>query len=198
MNSKRSLLLPAGPAVLAAVLAAAAFSGCASSKKARRSAAEDSKPAAAAEAAEAAYVPGVDVTEASLRGEDFSQATDLETVHFEYDSASLSEANLAVLKKNASFLKSHSGLEFLVAGHCDARGTIEYNLALGQRRAREVREYYIRLGVPGDRLATLSYGKEQPLCGQATEECWAQNRRAETLARARRGAGAAKAAGGAP
>jgi len=70
-----------------------------------------------------------------------------------------------------------------VAGHCDERGTIEYNLALGQRRAKEVRDYYLRLGVSGKSVATISYGKESPLCREANEECWAKNRRAETRIR---------------
>lgn len=129
--------------------------------------------------------PGVDVTEASLRGSDFNAVSELETVHFEYDSFSLKEDVLSILKKNARYLKDHPELDYLVTGHCDERGTIEYNLALGQKRAKEVREYYIRLGVPGNTIATLSYGKEKPSCAESTEDCWSQNRRAETLIRSR-------------
>ena len=68
----------------------------------------------------------------------------------------------------------------LVAGHTDERGTVAYNLALGQKRAKEVRDYYIRLGVDGTKLATISYGKEQPACNVSDDECWLKNRRAET------------------
>ncbi|HVE11839.1 MAG TPA: OmpA family protein, partial [Elusimicrobiota bacterium] len=67
----------------------------------------------------------------------------------------------------------------------DARGTTQYNLALGQRRAKEVRDYYLRLGVPGKSVATISYGKEKLPCSDATEDCWSRSRRAETKARAK-------------
>src|SRR5258708_5403510 len=83
-------------------------------------------------------------------------AAGLEAVHFEYDSSALKADALETLKKNADYLKAHPDEEGLVAGHCDARGTIEYNLALGQKRAQAVREYYMRLGVSGRSLATIS------------------------------------------
>ena len=66
----------------------------------------------------------------------------------------------------------------LVEGHCDERGTIPYNLALGQKRAKAVRDYYLALGIPGGRIATLSLGKEMPECTEATKACWQRNRRA--------------------
>lgn len=138
---------------------------------------------------EPAYTPGVDVTEASLRGGEFTSVPDLEAIHFEYDSYTLSEDARAALKKNAEYLKANESLEALVAGHCDERGTIEYNLALGQNRAKEVREYYMRLGVDGKSLATISYGKEKQTCSESTEECWSANRRAETGVRAKASAG---------
>ncbi len=128
----------------------------------------------------------IDVIEASLRGEKFQSAEGLQSITFDYDSASLSDEALGTLKANASFLKEHPGLEILAAGFCDERGTVEYNLALGQKRAKEVREYYIRLGLPGTAVATISYGKEDPICTQPTEECWRQNRRADTKARSRK------------
>ncbi len=131
----------------------------------------------------AAAAPDVNVEEASLRGKDFQPIEGLSAIRFDYDSASLKDAQLDTLKKNAEYLKAHPNLEVLVAGFCDERGTTEYNLALGQKRAKEVREYYIRLGVPGRSLATISYGKENPSCSEHTEECWAANRRAETRVR---------------
>jgi peptidoglycan-associated lipoprotein len=148
-------------------------------------------------AAEAAPLPPLtEVTEASLRGSGFDMDPKIQPVTFEYDSAQLSDETLAVLKANAEIMKDKKDQEFLVAGHCDERGTVAYNLALGQKRAKEVREYYIRLGVDGRRVATISYGKEQPECLESTEECWARNRRAVTGARARaKGKGAAPAAG---
>jgi peptidoglycan-associated lipoprotein len=132
-----------------------------------------------------AYTPGVDVTEASLRGSEFSGVPDLASVQFDYDSYSLPGESLERLKKNAAYLNEHRDLEVLVSGHCDERGTNEYNLALGQNRAKEVREYYIRLGVSGGRIATISYGEENALCSEATEDCWSSNRRAETRVRSR-------------
>ena len=131
------------------------------------------------------YTPPTDVTEASLRGTDFAGVDGLEAIHFDYDSANLKDEALASLKKNAEYMKEHKDDQYRIAGYCDDRGTIEYNLALGQKRAKQVREYYIRLGVPGAAVATISYGKENPVCSEATEDCWAQNRRAETSARSR-------------
>jgi peptidoglycan-associated lipoprotein len=107
------------------------------------------------------------------------------SVYFDYDSYALKGDSLEALKKNAEYLKAHRDLEVLVAGHCDQRGTIEYNLSLGQNRAKGVREYYIRLGVPGKALATISYGKESTVCNESTEDCWSQNRRGETRVRSR-------------
>lgn len=147
--------------------------------------------AGSGDATEAAPLPpGAEVIEASLRGSGFEADAEIKPVLFEYDSAQLSGATLDVLKANAAVLKSRPDQEFLVAGHCDDRGTVAYNLALGQKRAKEVREYYIRLGVDGRRIATISYGKEQGVCSEQTEECWSKNRRAVTGVRAKAGASA--------
>lgn len=132
-----------------------------------------------------AIVAGVESGEANIRGSEFAETADLKTIQFQYDAYALADDARAVLRKNAEHLKQHPDLEVLVAGHCDERGTTEYNLALGQKRAKEVREYYIRLGVPGKAVATISYGEEKPDCDQATDACWQQNRRAETRIRAR-------------
>lgn len=134
--------------------------------------------------------PGAEVIEASLRGSGFEVDAEIKPVLFDYDSAQLSGETLDVLKANAAVLKSRKGFEFLVAGHCDDRGTVAYNLALGQKRAKEVRDYYIRLGVDGRRIATISYGKEQGVCSEQSEACWAKNRRAITGVRAKAGAAA--------
>ncbi len=123
-------------------------------------------------------------TEASLRGKDFEPVDGVNPIYFSYNSAQLSQKALDALKADAAYLKAHPGEDVLVAGNCDARGTIEYNLALGQRRAKAVREYYMSLGVPGNTIATISYGKEKPVCQDANEACYAKNRRADTLVRA--------------
>lgn len=142
----------------------------------------------AADGAEAAPLPpGAEVIEASLRGTGFEIDLDIKPVRFDYDSAQLSADTLDILKANAAIMKTRMSAEFLVTGNCDDRGTVAYNLALGQKRAKEVRDYYIRLGVDGRRVATISYGKEQQICSEATEECWSKNRRAVTGVRAKAG-----------
>ena len=124
----------------------------------------------------------VDVQEeASLRYKDYKPIPELVTVHFDYDKSDLSDETRKALQKNAEWLKDNPGIEVQIQGHCDDRGTTEYNLALGQRRAQAVRDYYKMLGIRFKRMATISYGEEQPVCTEATEECWQRNRRAETL-----------------
>jgi len=183
---KRPSTIPVGWETLAVALACVlAVSGCVSPAKRNKHANATETTKISSGTAETGTAPGVDVTEASLRGSEFTQVPDLETIHFDYDSATLADSALATLKKNAAYLKSHEELEVLIAGFCDERGTVEYNLALGQKRAKEVREYYIRLGARGQSLATISYGKEDPTCSESNDECWAQNRRAETRVRSK-------------
>lgn len=129
--------------------------------------------------------PGVEVEEPSIRGAEFQAVRELKAVRFEYDRHALTEDARDVLQANADYLKEHPDLEVLAEGHCDDRGTTEYNLALGQKRAKGVRDYYGRIGVKLKRVATLSYGEEKPLCDDPTENCWAKNRRSETKVRAR-------------
>ena len=132
-----------------------------------------------------AAIPNVEATEASIRGAEFVSTIGINAIYFDYDSSTLRDDALASLKNNAEYLKEHAELEVLVAGFCDERGTVEYNLALGQKRAKEVREYYIRLGVPGNSMGTISYGKESLACSEHSEDCWAKNRRVETRIRTR-------------
>jgi peptidoglycan-associated lipoprotein len=101
----------------------------------------------------------------------------LADIHFEFDRADIREGDRAILSKNADALKKFDFLKVTIEGHCDERGTVEYNLALGERRARAAYDYLVSLGVPADRLKTVSYGKEVPLCQEHTEDCWARNRR---------------------
>jgi peptidoglycan-associated lipoprotein len=97
--------------------------------------------------------------------------------YFDYDSADIRPDARTALQKTADFLKAHPQFRVTIEGHCDERGSTEYNLALGVRRANAVKAYLVSLGVPGDKLNTVSFGKEKPFCMQATEECYAQNRR---------------------
>lgn len=102
----------------------------------------------------------------------------LRDVPFEFDSAVLLESARPILDRTAVWLRSYPSVTVLVEGHCDERGTVEYNLALGERRATAVYNYIVSLGIPGGRLKTISYGKEFPLDPGHTEDAWARNRRA--------------------
>jgi peptidoglycan-associated lipoprotein len=102
-------------------------------------------------------------------------------VYFDYDEASLSEDARGRLARNAELLKAQAQFMVTIEGHADERGTNEYNLALGERRANAVRDYLSSLGVGGDRLRTISYGEERPVCTTTDESCWSQNRRAHMV-----------------
>ena len=102
----------------------------------------------------------------------------LRDVHFDYDSYELRGDARDVLRTNADWLRQNPSNKVEVEGHCDSRGTVEYNLALGAKRAKSVRDYLTSLGIEADRMTTISYGKELSLCSEEVETCWAQNRRA--------------------
>ena len=101
----------------------------------------------------------------------------LADVFFGYDSSELSEEARASLSKNLEWMKKWMSTKVTVEGHCDNRGTPEYNLALGDRRSVAVKSYLASLGLPADRISTVSKGEEQPFCSENTEACWQQNRR---------------------
>lgn len=173
MTSYRNFLL-SGAALAGAILAACAPRAAvktSSQAKSEAPVAVDTAPVASAD------------TEASLRGREFAAVDGVSPIYFSYDSSQLTQAALDALKANAEYLKAHPDQDVLVAGNCDARGTVEYNLALGQKRAKSVREYYMRLGMAGNTIATISYGKEKPACSDASEACYSKNRRADTLVR---------------
>lgn len=96
---------------------------------------------------------------------------------FDYDAATIRADAREALQKTADFLKNYPQARVTIEGHCDERGSTEYNLALGQRRANAVKEYLVSLGISADRLSTTSWGKEKPFCTESTEACWQQNRR---------------------
>lgn len=102
-------------------------------------------------------------------------------IFFDYDQYSLRGEARDRLAKNAEFMSEHPELIFTIEGHCDERGTNEYNLALGDRRASAAKDYLVSLGVDGERLRTVSYGEERPFCEQANESCYQLNRRAHFL-----------------
>ncbi len=100
-----------------------------------------------------------------------------DTVHFDYDRYDIRDADRAILQRQAAWLAQYPNVRLTIEGHADERGTREYNLALGARRANAVREYLVSLGTASGRLETVSYGKERPICTESNEACWAQNRR---------------------
>jgi peptidoglycan-associated lipoprotein len=102
-------------------------------------------------------------------------------VFFDTDKSSLSDEARATLQRQAAWMELYPNLTFTLEGHADERGTREYNLALGGRRANAAKDYLVSLGVDGGRLNTVSYGKERPVCLESNENCWAQNRRAVTV-----------------
>ena len=102
-------------------------------------------------------------------------------VYFETDKHNINSASAFTLESQANWLKSTPGFQIIVEGHCDERGTREYNLALGERRANSVKEFLISLGVEAGRITTISYGKERPSADGSTSESWSENRRAVTV-----------------
>ena len=104
---------------------------------------------------------------------------------FEYDSTDLSAEARAALQKNVEWLKRWNSTRIMVEGHADSRGTTEYNLALGERRADAVRDYLVSLGVPTERITIVSKGEEQPACSEETASCWQQNRRGHFIVTAK-------------
>jgi peptidoglycan-associated lipoprotein len=121
-------------------------------------------------------IPDDRVTSASL--DDLNRNSPLKPAFFEYDSAEITPAAQAALDENASLLKKNPSWTITIEGHTDERGTAEYNLALGERRAVAARTYLVSLGVSADRLRTVSYGKEFPFDAGHDEAAWAKNRRA--------------------
>jgi len=108
---------------------------------------------------------------------DSNTAGGLRTVYFDFDSAALRDDTRATLDANATFLNENADVEVQIEGHCDERGGVEYNLALGERRAKAVSDYLVAMGVNSSRITSISYGKEKPVAFGHNEEAWAQNRR---------------------
>ena len=102
---------------------------------------------------------------------------DVRDAYFDYDKADIREDARPALSSTADFLKAHPSVKATIEGHCDERGSTEYNLGLGDRRAAAVKQYLVSLGVSADRMNTVSFGKEKPFCVDHNESCWQQNRR---------------------
>ncbi|UCD86162.1 MAG: peptidoglycan-associated lipoprotein Pal [Deltaproteobacteria bacterium] len=103
----------------------------------------------------------------------------LSTVYFDFDEYILTEEARETLNENAEWLREHPGAKIQIEGHCDERGTVEYNLALGQKRAESTRDYLVTLGIDNKQMSTISYGEEVPADPDHNEQAWVKNRRAE-------------------
>lgn len=111
--------------------------------------------------------------------EEANKAGYLKMIHFDFDKYNIRDDMKPILAQNAAWLKKFSSVKILIEGHCDERGTEEYNLALGERRAKSTFDYLISLGISQDRMKIISYGKSQPLDPGHNEDAWAKNRRAQ-------------------
>src|SRR5262245_40578361 len=116
---------------------------------------------------------------------EFVSIPELRDIFFDFDKYDIRPEDAKTLDANAGWLKSNPNHLVLIEGHCDERGTNEYNLALGERRAKSTMNYLVSQGVQASRITIISYGEERPVCTQKTEECWAKNRRAHFLVKAR-------------
>ena len=115
---------------------------------------------------------------------EFRETDNLKDVFFDFDKYDIRPSDAKLLDTNAAWLKTNNNL-VLIEGHCDERGTNEYNLALGERRAKATMNYLVGQGVQANRITIISYGKERPTCTEHSESCWAKNRRAHFLVKAR-------------
>lgn len=120
------------------------------------------------------------VEEGDLAADDLEKAVKgLATVHFDFDRYNIKPDEAEILRNNARWLRQNRGVEVVIEGHADERGETEYNLALGEKRAKSVKDYLVGLGVSSSRLKTISYGEEKPADPRHNEAAWAKNRRAE-------------------
>ena len=116
---------------------------------------------------------------------EFMAVAALKEVYFDFDKYDIRPEDAKTLDANATWLKSNGDNLVLIEGHCDERGTNEYNLALGERRAKSTMNYLVSQGIQANRITIISYGEERPVCNEKTEACWAKNRRANFLVKPR-------------
>jgi len=171
--NKRGVRMPRWAGIVAIVAVAAACSS--------------SKPASQGTGADGGAQAGIGDQNLGAAGslEKFQRGTlgaggsggPLTDIHFDYDDYTIRPQDGEILRTNARWLTDHGSSHVQVEGHTDERGSEEYNLALGAKRAQAAKDYLTTLGVSGDRISTISYGKELPLCTEHTDDCWAENRR---------------------
>ena len=165
---------------LMAATALIAVAGCVSKPKEIAQLPPSEKPPVVAEPAP---MPAQPVTDTVVPGSaaDFKRTAQSDTIHFAYDMFDIDDESRAILDSQAAWLTRFPQVRATVEGHCDERGTREYNLALGERRANAAKNYLVAKGVDPSRLTVVSYGKERPVALGSDEASWAQNRRAVTL-----------------
>jgi len=163
--------------LVASLFIALALAGCASDEAVKPAGDESGAAPAQTGPSGSGAAPGTALSdrERQRRAELLSQRR----VHFAFDSSTIDDEARAIIEAHASHLVANSQLKVTLEGNCDERGTREYNLALGERRAQAVERMMKVLGVAGSRIKTVSYGEEKPLCQEHDESCWRQNRRAE-------------------
>ena len=156
------------------------FGVCACSKNVKKDAAADGTTAAVGQETEIYVEEELSVSE---EGDDVIsvQSTILGPVYFGFNEYSLNAESRKTLENNASVIKERGINKIVVEGNCDDRGTIAYNIVLGDKRAQEVKNYYVKLGIPAANIGVVSYGEEKPVCTENTNACWSKNRRADTV-----------------
>ena len=163
--------------LIASMIITFALAGCAGEQAVKPSA--DDKGAAPAQTAPATDTSGTAGSGLDRAAQRRAELLAQRRVHFAFDSSAIDDEARAIIEAHASHLVANSQLKLTLEGNCDERGTREYNLALGERRAQAVEKMMKVLGVAGNRIKTVSYGEEKPLCQEHNESCWRQNRRAE-------------------
>jgi peptidoglycan-associated lipoprotein len=164
----------------AGVDATGSTGGSAQDASARAASGAGQAGAAAGESG-AVPAPGATLFPTLPSPQEFNEAAALRDIHFDFDRAAFRAEDTRIIDANARWLVAHPGTLVLIEGHADERGTNEYNLALGETRARVTREQLVVRGVAVARITLVSYGEERPQCRQSSEACWAQNRRAHFL-----------------
>jgi peptidoglycan-associated lipoprotein len=174
---------------LVLVVSVVALYGC--PKKAEVSATPEEQPAAvekapeaSAEAQKAAEAAAAAKAAEEEKAKEAAAKTEegLQPIYFDFDKSFIRDDARPVMKANAAYLKAHPEMKVKIEGNCDERGTIEYNQALGQRRAQSAKKYLTDLGIRSSRISLISYGKEKPVCTESTEDCWQKNRRDDLVA----------------
>ena len=173
---------------LVVMLGLFALYGC--PKKAEVSSAPEEQPKAVEKAPEAPKVekapeaPAAPPAEAAKPEKEAAAKTEagLQPIYFDFDKSFVRDDAKPVMKANVAYLKANPKVKIKIEGNCDERGTIEYNQALGQRRAQSAKKYLTDMGIKASRISLISYGKEKPICTQSSEDCWQKNRRDDFVA----------------